>query len=112
THFGGSLFSMTDPFWMLLVMQALGRSHVVWDKAGEIEFIRPGRSTVHASFDLDEATIDTIRSATADGGKYLHWFTTDVLDEAGEPVARVRKQLYIRRKRPADQSAADAGVSR
>ena len=112
TQFGGSLFSMTDPFWMLLVMQSLGRDYIVWDKAGEIEFIRPGRSTVHAGFDLDEATIETIRAATADGQKYLHWFTTDVLDEAGELVARVRKQLYIRRKRPADQSAAGTGASR
>jgi acyl-coenzyme A thioesterase PaaI-like protein len=25
THFGGSLFAMSDPFWMLLVMNTLGR---------------------------------------------------------------------------------------
>jgi hypothetical protein len=28
----------------------------------------------------------------------LHWFETDVVDEQGDTVARVRKQLYIRRK--------------
>src|SRR5690606_15863826 len=105
THFGGSLFSMTDPFWMLLVMQSLGRDYIVWDKAGEIEFVEPGRGTVRASFDLDETTLDGLRRATAQGDKHLHWFDTEVIDDAGDVVARVRKQLYIRRKR--DRARSD-----
>ena len=98
THFGGSLFAMTDPFWMLLVMQSLGRDYIVWDKAGAIDFLKPGRGTVHARFDLDDATLDELRLATADGAKALRWFETDVMDQAGDVVARMRKQLYIRRK--------------
>ena len=39
THFGGSLFAMTDPFWMLLTMHALGRDYYVWDQAAEIRFL-------------------------------------------------------------------------
>jgi len=98
THFGGSLFAMTDPFWMVLAMHALGRDYIVWDKAGEIEFIKPGRGTVSARFDLDDGVLDAIRSATAEGDKHLRWFETDVVDAEGDPVARVRKQLYVRRK--------------
>ena len=98
THFGGSLFAMTDPFWMLLVMQNLGRDYYVWDKAGSIDFIKPGRGTVTADFALDNAILDTLRSATDSGEKYLHWFDTDVHDRSGDVVARVRKQLYIKRK--------------
>ena len=106
THFGGSLFAMTDPFWMLLVMQSLGRDYIVWDKAGAIEFIKPGRGTVRARFDLDDGTLAELRDATADGAKTLRWFETDVIDAAGDIVARMRKQLYIRRKpeRSADAS--------
>lgn len=98
THFGGSLFAMTDPFWMLLVKESLGRDYYVWDQAGTIEFLKPGRGTVHATFELEEAALDAIRAATADGAKYLHWFDTEVIDAAGEVVARVRKQIYARRK--------------
>ena len=50
THFGGSLFSMTDPFWMILVKECLGSDYIVWDKAAEIEFVKPGKGTVHANF--------------------------------------------------------------
>lgn len=112
THFGGSLFAMTDPFWMIMTLRALGSEHVVWDKAGEIEFVRPGRGTVSANFDLDDATVETIRAATADGSKHLHWFTTDVVDASGELVARVRKQIYVRRKRRSGQSDAAVDSTR
>ena len=98
-HFGGSLFAMTDPFWMLLAMRRLGRDYIVWDKAGSIEFVKPGRGTVHAEFRLDETVLDELRVATAGGEKALRWFETDVIDRDGDVVARVRKQLYVRRKR-------------
>ncbi len=104
THFGGSLFAMTDPFWMLLVMHCLGRDYFVWDKAGEIEFVKPGRGTVSADFRIDAATLDQLRQTTASGAKHLHWFELDVVDADGEVVARVRKQLYVRLK-PAARSA-------
>ncbi|WP_342778888.1 DUF4442 domain-containing protein [Marihabitans asiaticum] len=99
TQFGGSMFAMTDPFWMILVMQNLGRDYVVWDKAGEIEFVRPGRTALHAEFVVTEELLEDLRARAADGSKVLHWCETDVVDEGGEVVARVRKQLYVRRKR-------------
>ena len=110
THFGGSLFAMTDPFWMLLLMHRLGKDYYVWDQSGSIDFVKPGRGTVGASFTIDEATVDEIRAATAGGGKYLHWFENEVLDADGQRVARVRKQVYVRRKpdrRPAQGASAE-----
>lgn len=98
THFGGSLFSMSDPFWALLMVNRLGRDYVVWDKAGEIDFVAPGRGDVFADFVLPEERVDEIRAATADGSKALPWFESTVTGEGGTVVARVRKQLYVRRK--------------
>ena len=106
THFGGSLFAMTDPFWMLLAMQSLGREFWVWDKAGQIEFVKPGRGIVHADFRLRDDVLDELRAATANGEKALRWFDTDITDASGEVVARVRKQLYVRRK-PAHRDTDD-----
>lgn len=105
THFGGSLFAMTDPFWMILALRRLGPDYVVWDQAGEIRFEKPGRGTVEARFELDDATVDALRAEAAGGGKVLRWFETEVRDRDGEVVARVRKQLYVRLK-PARRPAA------
>jgi len=108
TQFGGNLFSMTDPFWMIMTMQNLGRDYVVWDKAAEIDFVAPGREDVFAEFRLDPAVLDTMRAATEGGEKYLHWYETEVKTAAGELVARLRKQVYVRRKRR-DAPASGAG---
>lgn len=98
THFGGSLFAMTDPFYMLMLLHNLGKGYLVWDQSSRIEFIKPGRGRVRALFDLDQKTLDRITAQTTANGKYLHPFTVEVRDGQGEVVARVHKTVYIRRK--------------
>ncbi|ODV12012.1 MAG: tetrameric acyl-CoA thioesterase [Rhodanobacter sp. SCN 68-63] len=98
TQFGGNLFAMTDPFWMLLAMHQLGSDYLVWDKAGAIDFVAPGREDVYAHFKLEPSVVDELRQAAAGGGKVLRWFETEVTTASGEVVARVRKQLYVRLK--------------
>ncbi len=99
THFGGSLFAMTDPFWMIMAIHALGDDYIVWDRAAQIDFDKPGRGTVWAGFSLDPTVIDAIRDDAASGDKLLRWFSCEIRDADQQVVARVRKQLYIRRKR-------------
>jgi acyl-coenzyme A thioesterase PaaI-like protein len=117
TQFGGSLFAMTDPWWMLLTMHRLGRRYLVWDKAGAIDFVAPGKADVYAHFVLEESVVDELRAAAADGSKVLRWFDVDVKTADGTVVARVRKQVYVRLKpneRPAtstEPKAADAASS-
>src|SRR5690606_4801402 len=101
TLFGGSLFAMTDPFWMVMVLRNLGDDYVVWDKAGEIEFVSPGRATVYVASDVTDALLVHLRAEDADGSKVLHWLETDIRTADGPLVARVRKQLYVRRRREA-----------
>lgn len=101
TQFGGSIFAMADPFWMFLTLRALGDDHIVWDQAAEVRFIKPGRGRLHAEFEVTDALLDELREAASDGAKVLHWCETDVLDDSGEVVAHVRKQLYVRLKKRA-----------
>ena len=104
THFGGSLFAMTDPYWMIMILRNLGSDYVVWDKAAEIQFVKPGRGLVTAEFRLEDAMLDELRNAAAGNEKVLRWFDIAVIDGEGDVVAKVRKQVYVRRK-PAKKSA-------
>ena len=101
THFGGSLSSMTDPFYMLMLLNILEKDYLVWDKSGTIEYVKPGRGTVRAIFTIGQQQLDDIYRHTASGEKYLPTFSVDVVDEAGEVVARVTRTLYIRKKKSA-----------
>jgi acyl-coenzyme A thioesterase PaaI-like protein len=98
THFGGSLFAMTDPWYMLLLMHQLGHEYVVWDQRADIEFVSPGRGTVKARFRVSEERLAQIIEMTKDGEKHLSEFQIDVTDESSELVARINKTVYIRRK--------------
>ena len=104
TQFGGSLYSMVDPFYMLLLIEQLGREYIVWDKAASIDFISPGKGPVYAEFAIDDALLDEIRLQTAGGEKYLPHLKVEIHDGSGTLVARVDKTLYVRRKPPARQA--------
>ncbi|HEX8987558.1 MAG TPA: DUF4442 domain-containing protein [Rhodocyclaceae bacterium] len=97
TQYGGSLFSMTDPFYAILLLHNLPRGYRVWDRASRIEFKTPGRSHVYARFVLTDAMLAEVLAATADGAKYEPTWPVDIVDRDGAVVATVEKTLYIRR---------------
>lgn len=97
-HFGGSLYAMCDPWFMLILMRLLGNEYIVWDKAANIQFLRPGRGRVSATFHIPSERVAEIRQAADDNLKTEPLFQVDVLDESGLAVARVEKLLYVRRK--------------
>jgi acyl-coenzyme A thioesterase PaaI-like protein len=99
THFGGSLFAMADPFFMILMMKRLGPEYVVWDKAGTVRFVKPARGTVSAHFELQERDVAEARARTEGGAKYEPVFCTRIVDGAGDTVAEVEKTLYIRKRK-------------
>lgn len=98
THYGGSLFSMTDPFYALMLMHLLGSRYLVWDQAASIEFLAPGRGTVSAAFRLANEEVDAIRAQAASGEKVSPAFDVEVRDAQDALVARVHKTLYVRLK--------------
>jgi acyl-coenzyme A thioesterase PaaI-like protein len=98
THFGGSLYAMTDPFFVLMLIHILGKEFIVLDKAAHIDFIKPSQGTVTARFLIKEEDIEDIIKNTSDGQKYFPEFSVDIENETGETVARVVKTLYIRKK--------------
>lgn len=104
TQFGGSLYSMVDPFFMLMLMENLGRDYIVWDKAAAIDFIAPGKGPVFARFSIDQALLDEVRQQTATGEKYLPQLQVEIHDDSGTLVARVDKTLYVRLKPQARQA--------
>lgn len=111
THFGGSLYSMCDPFFMLMLMARLGPEYIVWDRSASIEFLRPGRGTVAATFELSEERVEEIRREADRSEKIFPRFEVTVVDAAGQAIAKVGKVLYVRRKEAAAsaRSQAEAG---
>ncbi len=100
THYGGSLYSMADPFFMVMLIENLGKDYIVWDKAASIRFRKPGRGTVVANFRLYDEQIGEIRQALISQEKIERTFTAQIKDQSGIVVAEVEKLLHVRRKNP------------
>lgn len=97
-HFGGSLYAMCDPWFMLILMRALGPEYIVWDKAANIQFLHPARSKATARFHIAEDRIAEIRAEADHSSKIEPAFVVNVTDDQGQVVARVEKLLYVRKK--------------
>ena len=98
THYGGSLYSMSDPFYMLMLIENLGRDYIVWDKSASIRFRRPGKGRVSASFRLTDDEIQGIRDALKVAEKIERSFAVEIKDESGAVIAEVQKLIHVRRK--------------
>lgn len=98
TQFGGSIFSLTDPIYALMLMGILGEKYFVWDKEASINFIKPGSSDLYAEFQISQDTLERILSETADGEKCFPEFVVYVKDSEENVVSEVQRKLYVRKK--------------
>jgi len=98
THYGGSLYSMTDPFYMLMLIENLGCDYIVWAKSATIRFRKPGRGTVKAAFRLSDEQVADIRRQLETEDKVQPTFKVEVRDEDDAVVAEVEKVLHVRKK--------------
>lgn len=98
TIFGGSMFAAADPFHMVLLMNILGPQFIVWDKAGRIDFKKPGRGPIEAKFVYTPEEITNIRAATVENGSFEFKKSVPWIDEQGETVSIFEKTVYVATK--------------
>lgn len=98
THFGGSLYSMCDPWFMFILLEHLGNDYIVWDKGASIDFKSPGKGLVYADFKLSESEILRVKGIADEQRKCEPEYEVNVYGQSGQVVARVHKKLYIKRK--------------
>lgn len=98
THFGGSLYAMCDPFFCFIVYNHLGKEYIVWDKSASIDFVSPGKSEVTAIFESTQEVLREFKAEVDEKGRATIFFETVVRGTDGKIVAKVKKEVYARRK--------------
>lgn len=112
TIFGGSLFAAADPFYMLMLLQILGKQYVVWDKSASIRFRKPGRKTLYARYEITDGQLDSIRQDVAVNGQTEQTFTLKWLDKEGVVHAEIERLCYVADKQFYEQKKGDRQKSR
>jgi acyl-coenzyme A thioesterase PaaI-like protein len=98
TIFGGSMYGAVDPIYMVMLIRNLGPGYVVWDKQASIRFRRPGRTTLHARFVIDQAELDAIRESLRTERAVDRVYRIELTDADGAVHAEVEKVIHVRRK--------------
>lgn len=96
--FGGSLFSATDPIYMIQLMQILDNNYVVWDKNATIKYKRPAKETVYSEFHFSEDEIEGIKNQVAKNGEVDIVKSLNIVNINGDIIAEVSKTIYVANK--------------
>lgn len=97
THFGGSLYMMIDPFYALMLKHHLGPGYNVWDREATIHFRAPGRTKVHATFELPPETVAGYRTELAQHGRLDVVLPIEIHDTNDTLIAEASKVISMRR---------------
>lgn len=98
TIYGGSIYGAIDPIYMLMLIRILGPGYVVWDKAANVRFRRPGKGTLFADFLLTAEEICEIKNLAEDARSIDRVYNVELKDKEGVIHAQIEKTLYISKK--------------
>lgn len=96
--FGGSLFSATDPIYMIQLMNILKDDYIVWDKDATIKYKRPTKENVYAEFSFSHEEINEIKSKVSDNGEFDLVKTLNIVNKEHVVFAEISKTIYIANK--------------
>jgi acyl-coenzyme A thioesterase PaaI-like protein len=99
THFGGSLYSMCDPWYVFILAHKIGKEYIIWDVEASIKFKKAVKDPVTARFEISDEQAKAICDEAQSGETVLPEFKTTVQTKDGTVVAEVFKKLYVKKKK-------------
>ena len=95
TMFGGSMLAATDPIYMIQLLQILGDQYIVWDKAVDAKYKKPGKGTIYGEFIFTKEEIDSIKKTVHEKNQMDLTKTMSLVDAETNIIATFNKTLYI-----------------
>jgi len=93
--YGGSLFAVTDGPHPMMLMAALGRNVIVWDKTAVIRYRKPAFTDLTVDFTLTDSDLEKIRTELKEHQECEHDFSMELLDKEGQTHASIVRTIYI-----------------
>ncbi len=95
TTYGGSLYSSTDPMYMLMLLEVLGNDYVVWDKGCTIRFKRPSKTNLYCEFHISTEMLEDIYNNLEKSDEYTFTWQAKYKDQDGVIYTEFDKVLYV-----------------
>lgn len=98
TIFGGSLFSASDPFYMLMFYHNLAPEFVVWDKEALIKFRKPSRSKLTTEFIVTDQELEEVKKLVKENGFHVFTKITEWKNSDNEVTCVIERKIYVATK--------------
>lgn len=104
TQYGGSIYSLADPFYMIMLIKILGPQYKVMDKSAMIYYFKPGKTDLTAEFNLNDDDINVIKKTLETSPKMEWTREVEIKDTSNVIVAKVIKVIHIQKRITSDTS--------
>jgi hypothetical protein len=94
---GGSLYAALDPIYGVMLYKILGRQYRVIDSKAEIRFLKPGRETLYAHFQISEEKLSTLKEQLTHNNKARMQLQVSLKNKQGVVHATCEKHIHISR---------------
>ena len=98
---GGSIASVLDPFFPIMIKQILLREGIRTDffsKSINIDFIKQVQSNILFNFKITNSQINVAKKSLINTNKYEDWHTVNGIDVAGNICVNGKVQVYLRKR--------------
>lgn len=95
TMFGGSIFSSTDPIYMLQLIHILGKKYIVWDKSAYIDYIKPINDKAVAVFEFEKDEIEKIKELIIIDKEITIKKNLNITNTKGQIFCYLEKKIYV-----------------
>ncbi len=94
---GGSLYAALDPIYGVMLYKILGRQYRVIDSQAEIRFLKPGKETLYAHFEISEDELSTLKEQLTHSDKTRMQLQVSLKNKQGVVHATCDKHIHISR---------------
>jgi len=98
TMFGGSMFSATDPIYMVQLIQIIGTDYIVWDKSSVVKFKRPANSNAFITFEFSRDEIEDLKSKVSKEKEVDITKLVEIKNKEGKTFCEIEKVIYVAEK--------------
>ena len=95
TIFGGSMFSATDPIYMVQLIQIIGTDYIVWDKSSVVKFKRPANTDAYVVFQFKEDEISNLKKQVEEEKEVELKKLVELKNKDGKVFCEIEKVIYV-----------------
>jgi uncharacterized protein DUF4442 len=98
TMCGGNMYSAVHGIHLVMLMKNLGKDYACIDRLSVIKFLKPGKGTLFAHFELTQPELDEVKALVEKNGRTDRQYLVELKDTNGVVCGEVTCTVNIRKK--------------